>query len=123
MPQNLTQTRPIGRSLFKSLSPNQHDEDGGIWQLNGSEYQPAIPLGKRFWALTTEEREALNEIFESEIVRPALAALRGGTKDDSMELVDAAYWMKGCSSLGRLRYACLLRIGKGKVSGASVSLM
>jgi uncharacterized protein (DUF2252 family) len=33
--------------------------------------KPAIPLGKRFWALTTEEREALNEIFESEIVRPA----------------------------------------------------
>jgi uncharacterized protein (DUF2252 family) len=28
--------------------------------------------------------------------------------------VGAAYWMKGCSSLGRLRYAVLLRIGKGK---------
>jgi uncharacterized protein (DUF2252 family) len=27
-------------------------------------------------------------------------------------LVDAAYWMKGCSSLGRLRYAVLLQVGK-----------
>lgn len=26
--------------------------------------------------------------------------------------MDAAYWMKGCSSLGRLRYAVLLGIGK-----------
>ena len=31
-----------------------------------------------------------------------------------MELVDAAYWMKGCSSLGLLRYAVLLGIGSGK---------
>jgi uncharacterized protein (DUF2252 family) len=28
-------------------------------------------------------------------------------------MIDAAYWMKGCSSLGRLRYAVMLRIGKG----------
>ncbi len=29
-------------------------------------------------------------------------------------MVDAAYWMKGCSSLGRLRYAVLLGVGKKK---------
>jgi uncharacterized protein (DUF2252 family) len=28
--------------------------------------------------------------------------------------MDAAYWMKGCSSLGRLRYAVLLDVGKNK---------
>jgi uncharacterized protein (DUF2252 family) len=27
------------------------------------------------------------------------------------------YWVKGCSSLGRLRYAALLRVGTGKGSG------
>ena len=27
-----------------------------------------------------------------------------------MELVDAAYWMKGCSSLGKLRYAALVHV-------------
>jgi uncharacterized protein (DUF2252 family) len=31
-------------------------------------------------------------------------------------VLDAAYWVKGCSSLGRLRYAVLLRVGKGKSS-------
>ena len=30
------------------------------------------------------------------------------------------YWMKGCSSLGRLRYAAILRIGRGK--GSSLCL-
>jgi uncharacterized protein (DUF2252 family) len=29
-------------------------------------------------------------------------------------VLDAAYWMKGCSSLGRLRYAVLLNVSTGK---------
>ena len=78
--------------------------------------KPTIPLGKRFWALTPEERKALSRMFASDSVRPTLTALRGREKDDPIELVDAAYWMKGCSSLGRLRYAALLRIGQGKSS-------
>ena len=78
--------------------------------------KPTIPLGKRFWALIPEERKALGHMFASDSVRPTLTSLRGRTKDDPIELLDAAYWMKGCSSLGRLRYAALLRIGKGKDS-------
>ena len=31
-----------------------------------------------------------------------------------MKVIDAAYWIKGCSSLGRLRYAVLLAIGLKK---------
>jgi uncharacterized protein (DUF2252 family) len=36
-------------------------------------------------------------------------------RDDEapVALVDAAYWIKGCSSLGRLRYAAMLRVGDG----------
>lgn len=78
--------------------------------------KPTIPLGKRFWALIPDERKALSHMFASGSVRPTLTSLRGRTKDDPVELLDAAYWMKGCSSLGRLRYAALLRIGKGNDS-------
>src|ERR1700728_3830113 len=78
--------------------------------------KPTIPLGKRFWALIAEERKALSYMFAGDSLRPTLTSLRGRTKDDPIELLDAAYWMKGCSSLGRLRYAALLRIGKGKDS-------
>src|SRR5580693_4430008 len=78
--------------------------------------KPTIPLGKRFWALIAEERKALNHMFASDAVRPTLTSLRSRTKDDAIELLDAAYWMKGCSSLGRLRYAALLRLGKGNDS-------
>jgi uncharacterized protein (DUF2252 family) len=78
--------------------------------------KPTIPLGKRFWPLMPEEREALSQMFASDSIRSTLISLRDRAKDDSIELLDAAYWMKGCSSLGRLRYAALLRIGKGKSS-------
>jgi uncharacterized protein (DUF2252 family) len=78
--------------------------------------KPTIPLGKRFWALIPEERKALGQMFASDPIRPTLTSLRDRTKDDSIELLDAAYWMKGCSSLGRLRYAAILRIGQGKDS-------
>jgi uncharacterized protein (DUF2252 family) len=76
--------------------------------------KPTIPLGKRFWALTAPEREALSEMFASDSIKSTLTSLSGRSKDDSIALLDAAYWMKGCSSLGRLRYAALLRIGGGK---------
>jgi uncharacterized protein (DUF2252 family) len=78
--------------------------------------EPKIPLGKRFWALLQDEREALGQLFASDLIRPALTSLQGRSHDDPIELLDAAYWRKGCSSLGRLRYAALLRIGKGKDS-------
>jgi uncharacterized protein (DUF2252 family) len=78
--------------------------------------KPMIPLGRRFWALTAEERKALSGMFAGDAIKPALTSLGGRENDDPIELLDAAYWMKGCSSLGRLRYAALLRIGRDKDS-------
>jgi uncharacterized protein (DUF2252 family) len=45
-------------------------------------------------------------------VRKLIASLKSRDNDAKVELLDAAYWMKGCSSLGRLRYAVLLAVGK-----------
>jgi uncharacterized protein (DUF2252 family) len=80
--------------------------------------KPTIPLGKRFWALISEERKALSQMLEGDSVRPTLTSLRGRSKGEPIELLDAAYWIKGCSSLGRLRYAAILRIGNGKSSSS-----
>jgi len=78
--------------------------------------EPKIPLGPRFWKLTPQERKELARIVESDEIRPALASLTGGGKDASVALVDAAYWRKGCSSLGRLRYAALFHMSEGRES-------
>jgi len=73
-----------------------------------------IPLGKRFWPLDTAERSALARLFEGLDVRVLLTHHRGRAAKADIELIDAAYWMKGCSSLGRSRYAALVGIGGGK---------
>ena len=83
--------------------------------------KPNIPLGKHFWALTEKERQAMEALAQSEGVRALVTALKSRNDKDPITLIDAAYWMKGCSSLGRLRYAALLRIGEG--SGAQLCLL
>src|ERR1700751_1890272 len=50
--------------------------------------KPTIPLGKRFWARTPEERKALSRMFASDSVKPMLTSLRGQEKDDPIELLD-----------------------------------
>ena len=72
--------------------------------------EPEIPLGRRFWALDEEERAALRDLFGQDGVRDLVLALNGRGGGAAMRLLDAAYWMKGCSSLGFLRYAALVRI-------------
>jgi uncharacterized protein (DUF2252 family) len=74
--------------------------------------RPTIPLGKRFWPLSAEEREEIDRLFATEEARRLVTALRSRKNDARVEVLDAAYWMKGCSSLGRLRFAVLLGVGK-----------
>jgi uncharacterized protein (DUF2252 family) len=74
--------------------------------------RPTIPLGRKFWALSKKERDEIGRLFESKQARALVSCLRSETKKHRVEVLDAAYWMKGCSSLGRLRYAVLLGVGK-----------
>jgi uncharacterized protein (DUF2252 family) len=73
--------------------------------------RPTIPLGKRFWPLMREEKRELSALFESKAVRELVTSLKGREANSVIDVLDAAYWMKGCSSLGRLRYAVLLGLG------------
>jgi len=74
---------------------------------------PSIPLGKKFWPIDDRERAALARLFEAPVMRGRILALDPREGDRGVRLVDAAYWMKGCSSLGLLRYAVLLEIDNG----------
>jgi uncharacterized protein (DUF2252 family) len=76
--------------------------------------KPTIPLGAKFWPLARSEREAIAELFATPSLHHLSTSLRSRDDDAEVEVIDAAYWMKGCSSLGLLRFAVLLGIGKGK---------
>jgi uncharacterized protein (DUF2252 family) len=76
--------------------------------------KPTIPLGAKFWPLSRTERNQMVQLCETPTVRHLATSLRSREDDAEVEVLDAAYWMKGCSSLGLLRFAVLLGIGKGK---------
>ena len=80
--------------------------------------RPIIPLGKNFWPLAPNERQAIEELFATERMHELATSLRSRDDDSTVEVRDAAYWMKGCSSLGRLRFAVLLAIGADTKNGS-----
>lgn len=72
---------------------------------------PHIPLGKRFWPLSNDEKTGIHALFERESGAALGSILRRDRDNDAaIKVLDAAYWVKGCSSLGRLRYAALLDV-------------
>ena len=76
--------------------------------------KPTIPLGSRFWALSKSERATIEDLFQTPALHHLATSLKSRDDDALVEVADAAYWMKGCSSLGLLRFAVLLTIGSGK---------
>ena len=76
---------------------------------------PTIPMGRRFWPLSDEERTGLTALFAEDGAARQLECLHTGVDSKTpIRMLDAAYWMKGCSSLGRLRFAVLVGVGRKK---------
>jgi len=76
--------------------------------------KPTIPLSDHFWTLKRVEKKEIKKLFKTEKVRRLVTSLKSRKDGARVEVLDAAYWMKGCSSLGRLRFAVLLGIGKAR---------
>lgn len=72
--------------------------------------KPAIPLGKRFWPLEPDVLEQLSTIVTHPPVSAMILSLDHKGDARTPRMVDAAYWMKGCSSLGLLRYAAIVAL-------------
>jgi uncharacterized protein (DUF2252 family) len=86
--------------------------------------EPRLPIGRKFWPLTKAERAALEGLFDDPAVAALLLSLDHKDRDRSVTLADAAYWMKGCSSLGLLRYAAVIALknAKGRSDYALIDL-
>lgn len=85
--------------------------------------RPNIPLGRSFWPLSDDERRQIEALVASEEVRRLATCLSYREDEADIEVLDAAYWVKGCSSLGRLRFAVLIGVGKSFEDGHSLCLM
>jgi uncharacterized protein (DUF2252 family) len=102
--------RPVATVLHQAVNR----EWKHLAQERIEDVKPTIPLGERFWALSDQEKEEITKLFETEEARKLITSLKHRDHDAKVRVLDAAYWMKGCSSLGRLRYAVLLGVGPKK---------
>jgi uncharacterized protein (DUF2252 family) len=73
--------------------------------------RPNIPQGKNFWPLSKSEKNVITQLFEKRDMLELVTTLKSRDNDAKIDVLDAAYWVKGCSSLGLLRYAVLLSVG------------
>lgn len=84
---------------------------------------PSLPLGKHFWPLETQERAVLEHVVTHPPVSSMILSLDRRGDERLPVMRDAAYWMKGCSSLGLLRYAAIVGLkGKQGTSHALIDL-
>jgi uncharacterized protein (DUF2252 family) len=81
-----------------------------------------IPLGKRFWPASKHERQVIGELFQEADAQELVTSLRHRSDYAKVKMLDTAYWMKGCSSLGFLRFAVLLDAGGQAVEQSDLCL-
>jgi uncharacterized protein (DUF2252 family) len=85
--------------------------------------RPSIPRGDKFWEVTARESKELQTLFGTAEVRQLVTAMRRRDDNAKIKILDAAYWVKGCSSLGRLRYAVLVGIAKKRPAHGEICLL
>jgi uncharacterized protein (DUF2252 family) len=105
-PDEDTTSREVRRVLKQALRRRWKD----LARERIDDARPTIPLGKRFWPLSEAERKALEDLAADEGLRNLVTGLQHRPNDAPIEILDGAYWVKGCSSLGRLRYAVLVGV-------------
>jgi uncharacterized protein (DUF2252 family) len=117
-PQAHGKTNDAHNGMPKIVASVMREAAGRSWKHLADEriqgVERHIPLGRRFWPLTDEERAAVDKLFAEEKLCRLITSLRSRHDRARVRVLDAAYWKKGCSSLGKLRLAVLVSIDKGK---------
>ena len=113
----------VPEALAKALEDSVKRSWKHLAQERIEDTKPDIPLGKTFWPLTAEEKKEVKNLFEKDAVRRLVTALKSRDDDARITVRDAAYWRKGCSSLGKLRYAVLLEIEGAKGEKSEYTLI
>ena len=85
--------------------------------------RPKIPLGKKFWPVSDEERDAIARLFADPSISRLATMVKAREDDAEVAVIDSAYWLKGCSSLGLLRYAVLVSVTDKATDSTDLCLM
>jgi uncharacterized protein (DUF2252 family) len=107
VPEKARMTAPVQIALRQALKRKWHH----LASERIKDVSPVIPLGKCFWPLSGAEKREVKRLFGTEEICTLITRLKNRKNDADVSVLDAAYWVKGCSSLGRLRYAVLIGVG------------
>lgn len=121
--KHLESQRPKPDSIREAMSHSLNRSWRQLATDRIEDTSPTIPLGKRFWPLRKAEKLEIGKLFEQKSVRRLATSLNSRKDKAPIKVLDAAYWRKGCSSLGRLRFAVLVGIGKRPYKGKNLCLM
>ncbi len=112
--RNQARDTPAARPEPRTVATVRRKALGRKWHHLARErlgdVKPMIPLGRKFLELGDDERWSLGILLDSPAVKSLILVLNRRSERARVELLDAAYWMKGCSSLGKLRYAALVHL-------------
>src|ERR1700732_2315546 len=81
--------RPIETVLRQSVKREWRH----LAQERIEDVKPTIPLGEKFWPLSTEERDEIKRLFAKEKVRKLIVGLKSRDDDAKIRVFDTAYWM------------------------------
>jgi uncharacterized protein (DUF2252 family) len=104
--RDIKEPKPIRRVAKKAATASW--KSLAAEDLEGT--KPTLPIGRRFWPLAQQERRDIEKLVADKEMHRLATRLRSRDESEVVKLVDAAYWVKGCSSLGRSRYAVLLHV-------------
>lgn len=76
----------------------------------GDEKALQLRQGRRFWPLSDAERADVDAFLDRERIRTLVTLPEHRDDDADIRVADAAFWVKGCSSLGLWRCAALVDI-------------
>jgi uncharacterized protein (DUF2252 family) len=110
---------PVQRVMREALSRRWKN----LAEERIKDVRPTIPRGDKFWEVSKAEWKSLAELMRSEELRSLVTALQRRDDKAPIEMLDAAYWVKGCSSLGRLRFAVLVGVDHKKHKNADICFL
>jgi uncharacterized protein (DUF2252 family) len=113
------EVKAVHRVMEEALKRRWHN----LAEERIEDVRPSIPRGDKFWEVTARESKELQTLFGTAEVRQLVTAMRRRDDNAKIKILDAAYWVKGCSSLGRLRYAVLVGIAKKRPAHGEICLL
>jgi uncharacterized protein (DUF2252 family) len=111
--------KPVAKILATAMRRRWHH----LAEERIKDVKPTIPLGPSFWPISPREKREIERLFHAPEVRRLVTSLQKRGDHDKVKVLDAAYWLKGCSSLGRLRFAVLVGVGKKRHRNKHLCIM